>query len=119
MERSKVKAADTIRFLFLSRFFLEFFLLRQQDQRNRGITLVLPEGVENLTGEEEKLDFGLIATLTEVGSIGFITNRMKNAMEEKPQLWTELHAAVDDFTQIVSLIFSRFDYDWTLILDWM
>lgn len=91
MERLKVKESDTIRFLFLSRFFLEFFLLVYNDEKRQGID---PQS-------EEGHDFDLIAEMTEPQSIGFVTARMKGALEEKPPLWTDLHAGIDCYIQIV------------------
>lgn len=74
MERLKVKESDTIRFLFLSRFFLEFFLLLYEDEKRRGID---PEKDENGHG------FDLIAEMTEPQCIGFVTQRMKIGLDEK------------------------------------
>lgn len=73
MERLKVKESDTIRFLFLARFFLEFFMLVYADEKERGID---PQS-------EEGHDFDLIAEMTEPASIGFVTKRMKDLLEEK------------------------------------
>lgn len=119
MERLKVRESDTLRFLYLSSFFLEFFLLLYRDDERRGISHL---------DEENGHDFGLVAELTEPHAIGFVTMRMKNALEEKvrragalisvlpllgnpaeardfcvsqPPLWTDLHAGVECFTQIV------------------
>lgn len=73
MERLKVKASDTVRFLFLARFFLEFFLLVYRDEQARGVDPQSDEGH----------DFDLIAEMTEPQSIAFVTSRMKFALEEK------------------------------------
>ncbi|SCV67720.1 BQ2448_5331 [Microbotryum intermedium] len=94
MERMKVKESDTIRFLFLSRFFVEFFLLVFQDEHARGVD---PQS-------EEGHDFALIAEMTETQSIAFVTQRMKVALEEKPPLWMDLHAGIDCFTQMLLVI---------------
>jgi replication fork protection complex subunit Tof1/Swi1 len=77
MERLKVRESDTIRFLFLARFFLEFFLLVYHDDEKRGI----PHD-----DEEKGHDFGLVAEMTEPHAIGFVTMRMKTALEEKVRL---------------------------------
>ncbi|GAA5969681.1 hypothetical protein JCM11641_008004 [Rhodosporidiobolus odoratus] len=95
MERLKVRESDTVRFLFLARFFLELFLLIYADDEKRGI----PH-----TDEEKGHDFGLVAEMTEPHAIGFVTMRMKTALEDKPPLWTDLHAGVDCFTQILLVI---------------
>ncbi|GAA5909890.1 hypothetical protein JCM6882_002043 [Rhodosporidiobolus microsporus] len=95
MERLKVRESDTVRFLFLSRFFLEFFLLLYRDDEARGI----PHD-----DEERGHDFGMVAEMTETSAIGFVTMRMRAALEEKPPLWTDLHAGVECFTQILLII---------------
>ncbi|KWU43381.1 timeless-domain-containing protein, partial [Rhodotorula sp. JG-1b] len=95
MERLKVRESDTVRFLYLSSFFLEFFLLLYADDEKRGISHL---------DEERGHDFGLVAEMTEPHAIGFVTLRMKNALEEKPPLWTDLHAGVACFTQILLVI---------------
>ncbi|GAA5903525.1 Tof1p [Sporobolomyces salmoneus] len=94
MERLKVRESDTIRFLFLVRFFLEFFLLVYHEEEERGISHLSDEGH----------DFGLIAEMTEPQAIGFVTQRMKKGLEEKPPLWTELHAGIDCFNQMLLII---------------
>ncbi|GAA6007730.1 hypothetical protein JCM11491_003944 [Sporobolomyces phaffii] len=94
MERLKVRESDTIRFMFLVRFFLEFFLLVYHDEEARGISHLSDEGH----------DFGLIAEMTEPQAIGFVTQRMKVGLEEKPPLWTELHAGIDCFNQMLLII---------------
>ncbi|GAA5948542.1 hypothetical protein JCM3765_004917 [Sporobolomyces pararoseus] len=94
MERLKVRESDTIRFLFLVRFFLEFFLLIYHEEESKGISHLSDEGH----------DFGLIAEMTEPQAIGFVTQRMKVGLEEKPPLWTELHAGIDCFNQMLLII---------------
>ncbi|GAA5880461.1 hypothetical protein JCM16303_005390 [Sporobolomyces ruberrimus] len=94
MERLKVRESDTIRFLFLVRFFLEFFLLIYHEEESRGISHLSDEGH----------DFGLIAEMTEPQAIGYVTQRMKVGLEEKPPLWTELHAGIDCFNQMLLII---------------
>ncbi|GAA5823835.1 hypothetical protein JCM5353_006373 [Sporobolomyces roseus] len=94
MERLKVRESDTIRFLFLVRFFLEFFLLVYNEEEEKGISHLSEEGH----------DFGLIAEMTEPQAIGFVTQRMKVGLEEKPPLWTDLHAGIDCFNQMLLVI---------------
>ncbi|GAA6062112.1 hypothetical protein JCM10212_000866 [Sporobolomyces blumeae] len=94
MERLKVRESDTIRFLSLVRFFLEFFLLIYREEEERGISHLSEEGH----------DFGLIAEMTEPQAIGFVTQRLKVALEEKPPLWTDLHAGIDCFNQMLLII---------------
>ncbi|KAM0754978.1 timeless-domain-containing protein [Meredithblackwellia eburnea MCA 4105] len=94
MERSKVTENDAIRFLFLGRFFLEFFLLVYKDERERGVD---PQS-------EEGHDFDLVAEMTEPQCIGFITKRMRLALDDKPVQWLELHAGIDCFIQILLVV---------------
>ncbi|GAA5935882.1 Tof1p [Sporobolomyces koalae] len=94
MERLKVRESDTTRFLILVRFFLDFFLLVYHDEESRGISHLSEEGH----------DFGLIAEMTEPQAIGFVTQRMKVGLEEKPPLWTEVHAGIDCFNQMLLTI---------------
>ena len=92
MERAKVQATDTLRFLFLTRFFLEFFLLLRVDEEKRGVLIVNGEMVH---------DFDLVAVMTEPSSIAFVTAVMKSTLDLKSPDWTVVHAAVDCFTQVV------------------
>ncbi|KAI5476063.1 hypothetical protein MNV49_000435 [Pseudohyphozyma bogoriensis] len=94
MERLKVKESDTVRFMFLARFFLEFFLLLQADEKKKGISPLSEKGH----------DFDLIAEMTEPSSIAFVTARIKNSLEEKPVPWMEVHAALDCFIQMLLVI---------------
>jgi replication fork protection complex subunit Tof1/Swi1 len=94
MERAKVKETDNLRLLYLSRFFLEYFLLLYNRERERGVD---PKN-------DEAHDFGLIAEMTEGTSIGYIQARMRICLSDKPPSWTELHAAVDCFIQVVRSI---------------
>ena len=94
MERAKVKQADTLRIFVVSSFFLDFFLhMRARD---------LTEGVDPKS--EHGHDFDMIAELTEQTTIGFVARRIKDSLEEKPPLWTELHAAIDCFIQMLLTI---------------
>lgn len=86
MERLKVRESDTIRFLFLVRFFLEFFLLIYHEEESKGISHLSDEGH----------DFGLIAEMTEPQAIGFVTQRMKVGLEEKVSSFIPSHLAVVD-----------------------
>lgn len=52
---------------------MEFFLLVYQDEHTRGVDPTSEEGH----------NFDLIAEMTEPSSIGFVTQRMKIALEEK------------------------------------
>lgn len=95
MERPKVQPSDNLRFMFLARFFLEFFLLLRAEEHARGI-----DGAS-----EHGHDFDLVTEMAEPLEIAFVTRRMKIALEDKPPNWKELHAAVECFVQIVRLCY--------------
>ena len=73
MERQKVREIDNIRFLFLVRFFLEYFLGLYAYERTKGVD----------PGSEDAHDFDLIAEMTDPGSIAYVGMRMKLSLDEK------------------------------------
>ncbi|KAH8930022.1 hypothetical protein BT69DRAFT_1275789 [Atractiella rhizophila] len=85
MERAKVKQMDAVRLMFLTRFFLEFFR-RLKSSRSASC------------------GWDLIGDMLDPSSFAFVVARMKMAHEEKPILWTELHAGVDCFIQMLLAI---------------
>jgi replication fork protection complex subunit Tof1/Swi1 len=52
---------------------------------------------------EEMLPLGLIGEMMELDAVRFVVTRMKVTLDDKPPGWTELQAAIECFTQIVSL----------------
>lgn len=85
MERDKVKETDTIRFMSLFGFFLQYFLLLRDREKRVGIP---PDS-------EEGHDFDLIASLIEPGCMRYILEKIKANIEEKPMPAVEVHAAVN------------------------
>ncbi|GBE89890.1 Topoisomerase 1-associated factor 1 [Sparassis crispa] len=83
-ERPKITEKDNLRLLYVAKWFLEFFL----DMRAKG----------------EEWKFGLIAEVTERSWIIWVLKRMREAVEEKPKLWTELQAGIECLTQLVLII---------------
>lgn len=84
MERDKVKETDTIRFMSLFGFFLQYFLLlRDREQR-----------VNILPTSENGHDFDLIASLVEPNCIHYTLVRIQANVETKPMPVVEVHAAV-------------------------
>lgn len=72
-ERPKITEKDNLRLLYVTKWFLEFFLAMQdkeQEQKNG----------------EEKWSFGLIAEVTERSWIIWVLKRMREAVEEKVRL---------------------------------
>ncbi|KAF5325413.1 hypothetical protein D9619_010000 [Psilocybe cf. subviscida] len=90
-ERPKITEKDNIRLLYVTKWFLEFFLLMQtKEQKEKGST--------------ERWNFGRIAEVTERTWIIWVLKRMREAVEEKPKAWTELQAGVECLTQLLLLI---------------
>lgn len=73
MQRANIKEVDNTRFLFLSRFFMEYFLNLYSYEKSQGID----------SSAEDAHDFELIAQMTEPASIAFVCLRMNLALEEK------------------------------------
>ena len=69
-ERPKITEKDNLRLLYVTKWFLEFFLAMQSKEQ------------EKKTGEE-KWSFGLIAEVTERSWIIWVLKRMREAVEEK------------------------------------
>ena len=68
-ERPKITEKDNLRLLFVTKWFLEFFLCERARQ---------PEG--------SQWKFGLIAEVTDRGWIVWVLRRMREAQEEKVRL---------------------------------
>ncbi|TFK52842.1 timeless-domain-containing protein [Heliocybe sulcata] len=88
-ERAKITEKDNLRLLYVTKWFLEFFL-RERTSRN--------------SQNGQPWDFGLIAEVTDRGWIIWVLKRMREAVEEKPKLWNELQAGIECLTQLLSLI---------------
>ena len=73
MERAKVREVDNIRYLFLVRFFLEYFLALREYEVSSGID----------PASEDGHDFDLIAEITDPITIGYVALRMKMCLEEE------------------------------------
>ncbi|KAF4603011.1 Topoisomerase 1-associated factor 1 [Pleurotus pulmonarius] len=84
-ERAKISDKDNLRLMVISKWFLEFF-----------VALRAKEG--------SRWNFGLIAEVTEREWIVWVLRRMREALDEKPKLWTELQAGIECMTQILILV---------------
>lgn len=73
MERAKVREIDNTRFLFLVRFFLEFFLAQYEYEKSKGIK---PE-------DDDGHDFNMVAEMTEATAIAYVIMRMQYALAEQ------------------------------------
>ncbi|KAE9405100.1 timeless-domain-containing protein [Gymnopus androsaceus JB14] len=92
-ERAKITEKDNLRLLFVTKWFLDFFLSRRSQAK-------AVKSVEDL----EKYGFGLVAEVLERPWIIWVLKRMREAVEEKPKAWTELQAGVECLTQLLLLI---------------
>ncbi|KAF8177653.1 timeless protein-domain-containing protein [Pholiota molesta] len=90
-ERPKITEKDNLRLLYVTKWFLEYFLaMRSKEQSEK-------------TGQD-RWNFGLIAEVTERSWIIWVLKRMREAVEEKPKLWNELQAGIECLTQLLLLI---------------
>ncbi|KAG6856013.1 hypothetical protein H0H87_008415 [Tephrocybe sp. NHM501043] len=89
-ERAKITEKDNLRLLFVTKWFLEFFLGMRAKAKSQG--------------GEGRWNFGLIAEVTERTWIIWVLKRMREAVEEKPKQWTELQTGIECLTQLLLLI---------------
>ncbi|EAU83799.2 topoisomerase 1-associated factor 1 [Coprinopsis cinerea okayama7 len=89
-ERAKVTEKDNLRLLYVTKWFLEFFLAMRAKAHGQG--------------NPDQWSFGLIAEVVERVWIVWVLKRMRESMEEKPKLWTELQAGIECLTQLFLLI---------------
>ncbi|KAG8715598.1 Topoisomerase 1-associated factor 1 [Ceratobasidium sp. 423] len=97
-ERPKYTEKDNLRLLFLTKWFLEFFLLVRENQEKERKQRALFAGALNIW------PFGYVSEVVEHGWAPWVLRRMRAAVEEKPKLWVELHAGMDCLTQLLNLI---------------
>lgn len=89
-ERPKITEKDHLRLLYTTKWLLEFFLV----SRSR----------ENAVDGSRKWSLGLVAEVTDRSWIVWVLRRMRDAMDEKPKMWTELQAGIECLTQLLLLI---------------
>ncbi|KAI0293651.1 timeless protein-domain-containing protein [Multifurca ochricompacta] len=89
-ERPKITEKDNLRLLFVTKWFLEYFIaVRAQEKSVDGSNLWA---------------FGLVGEVIERGWIVWVLKRMNGAVEAKPKLWTELQAGIECLTQLLVLL---------------
>ncbi|KAG8990291.1 Topoisomerase 1-associated factor 1 [Tulasnella sp. JGI-2019a] len=86
MERAKISEKDNLRLLFVSTWFLEFFL-----------------SVREREGAGE-WSLSLVKEVVDEEWVKWVLRRMRDAADEKPKLWKELHAGIDCLAQLLLLI---------------
>jgi len=74
-ERPKVTEKDNLRLLFVTKWFLEYFLAAQSKKKN--------VGTESGSALEDAWSFGLISEVVERGWIVWVLKRMSGATDEK------------------------------------
>ncbi|KAF8265674.1 timeless protein-domain-containing protein [Lactarius quietus] len=103
-ERPKITEKDHLRLLFVTKWFLEYFLAVRTQEKEVGAPAA-----------SEPWAFGLVGEVIERGWIVWVLKRMNGAVEEKfspvaytraaqPKLWTELQAGIECLTQLLALL---------------
>ncbi|KAJ3893201.1 timeless protein-domain-containing protein [Lentinula edodes] len=107
-EKAKITEKDNLRLLYVTKWFLDFFLSRRAfASKEKGTKLTAPN--EDL--DEQKYGFGLVAEVLERPWIIWVLKRMREAVDEKPKAWTELQAGIECLTQLLLLIDSMSSVD--------
>ncbi|ESK95053.1 topoisomerase 1-associated factor 1 [Moniliophthora roreri MCA 2997] len=88
-EKPKITDKDNLRLLYVTKWFLEYFLV----MRSRHI--------EKASG---KWSLGQVAEVVEQSWIIWVLRRMREAVEEKPKAWTELQTGTECLTQLLLLV---------------
>ncbi|KAH9046637.1 timeless-domain-containing protein [Lactarius hengduanensis] len=91
-ERPKITEKDHLRLLFVTKWFLEYFLAVRAQEKEVGAPA------------SEPWAFGLVGEVIERGWIVWVLKRMNGAVEDKPKLWTELQAGIECLTQLLALL---------------
>ncbi|KAF5391610.1 hypothetical protein D9757_002428 [Collybiopsis confluens] len=99
-ERAKITHKDNLRLLFVTKWFLGFFLHR----RSLAIKNAKESEGDKADGDAREHSFGLVAEVLERQWIIWVLKRMREAGEEKPKAWTELQAGIECLTQLLFLI---------------
>ncbi|KAF8523716.1 timeless protein-domain-containing protein [Hysterangium stoloniferum] len=89
-ERPKITEKDHLRLLFVTKWFLEFFLL------------TLAKSKEKQSGWSPT--FPMVGEVIDRSWIVWILRRMRGALDEKPKQWVELQAGIECLTQLLLLI---------------
>ncbi|KAH9060235.1 timeless protein-domain-containing protein [Lactarius vividus] len=92
-ERPKITEKDHLRLLFVTKWFLEYFLAVRAQEKEVGAP-----------ASEQPWAFGLVGEVIERGWIVWVLKRMNGAVEDKPKLWTELQAGIECLTQLLALL---------------
>ena len=87
-ERPKITEKDNLRLLFVTKWFIDFFLCsRSRDSQG--------------ASKEDEMEFALVVEVVQRSWAGWVIRRMREAWEDKPKRWTELQAGIECLTQLV------------------
>ncbi|KAG9103444.1 Topoisomerase 1-associated factor 1 [Ceratobasidium sp. 370] len=98
-ERPKFTEKDNLRLLFLTKWFLEFFLLVREEQEKERKQRAL-----FASSSQDVWPFGYVSEVVEHAWAPWVLRRMRAAVEEKPKQWVELHAGMDCLVHMLNLI---------------
>ncbi|KAJ3814095.1 timeless protein-domain-containing protein [Lentinula aff. lateritia] len=107
-ERAKITEKDNLRLLYVTKWFLDFFLSKRAYASKTNGTKSTDKN-EDL--DAQKYGFGLVAEVLERPWIIWVLKRMREAVDEKPKAWTELQAGIECLTQLLLLIDSMSSVD--------
>lgn len=79
-ERAKITEKDNIRLLFVTKWFLEFFLATRSYQKTAATT------ADILAPPQKPWNFGFVGEVVERAWISWVLKRMRGAVEEKVSL---------------------------------
>ncbi|QRW13593.1 topoisomerase 1-associated factor 1 [Ceratobasidium sp. AG-Ba] len=97
-ERPRFTEKDNLRLLFLTKWFLEFFLSVREEQEKARKQQALFASAQ---GKCKVWPFGYVSQIVEPAWGPWVLRRMRAAVEEKvPLTWVELHAGIDCLVQI-------------------
>ncbi|TFK28235.1 timeless-domain-containing protein [Coprinopsis marcescibilis] len=100
-ERAKISEKDSLRLLYVAKWFLEYFLGVRAKEVAAGEK---DKDKDKDTGGASRWHFGLVAEVVERGWVVWVLKRMREAIEEKPKAWTELQVGIECLTQLLLLI---------------
>ena len=88
-ERPKVTEKDNLRLLFVTKWFIDFFLCTRTRNSQLGAS------------REDEMEFALVVEVIQRSWAGWVIRRMREAWEDRPKQWTELQAGIECLTQLV------------------
>ncbi|KAJ3795140.1 timeless protein-domain-containing protein [Lentinula aff. detonsa] len=109
-ERAKITEKDNLRLLYVTKWFLDFFLSRRSLATKSKLQAVKSTNTDEGL-DSQRYGFGLVAEVLERPWIIWVLKRMREAADVKPKAWTELQAGIECLTELLLLIDSMFSVD--------